>query len=160
MDEWIFIQFLPVFIYFCWHLGAESECVYVNGLSRKFSMLCDCLLLYLILGRKFLCSGSDACRLGLRNRQVFFLFMTHAFHCNITWYGYKAKPFTAVRGHLRATSNGGIQSTQIHFPSHGKQNKVSQCLFGNSSLHQGLWDHAGIWCLLSCWILRSPQWLA
>lgn len=92
-------------------------------------MLCDCLLLYLILGRKFLCSGSDACRLGLRNRQVFFLFMTHAFHCNITWYGYKAKPFTAVRGHLRATSNGGIQSTQIHFPSHGKQIKfLSVCL--------------------------------
>jgi len=92
-------------------------------------MLCDCLLMYLILGGKFLCSGGDACRLGLRNRQVFFLFMTHACHCNITWYGYKAKPLTAVRGHLRATSSGGIRSIRIHFPSHGKQIKfLSVCL--------------------------------
>lgn len=79
-----------------------------------------CWLLYLSLGRKFLCSGSDSFRLGLRNRQVFFLFMTH---CNITWNGYKAKPLTPLRGHLRATSNLGIQSTQIYFPSHRKQIK-------------------------------------
>lgn len=68
-------------------------------------------------------------RPGLRNRQVFFLFMTQACHCNITWNGYKAKPLTPLRGHLRATSNLGIQSTQIYFPSHRKQIKfLSVCL--------------------------------
>lgn len=97
---------------------------------REWMGLCGwCWLLYLILGRKFLCSGSDSFHLGLRNRQVFFLFMTQACHCNITWNGYKAKPLTPLRGHLRATSNLGIQSTQVYFPSHRKQMKfLSVCL--------------------------------